>query len=78
MELCRPVLEGSLLSEPASVQQIADALVVTQSAVKKHLVRLYDKFGLSDDANRRRGRLAGEAVRRGAVTIRALRQRDAT
>jgi DNA-binding transcriptional ArsR family regulator len=74
LELCRPVLEGSLLSEPATVQEIADALVVTASAVKKHLGRLYDKFGLDDNAQRRRGRLAAEAIRRGAVTLRGLRQ----
>jgi DNA-binding CsgD family transcriptional regulator len=74
VELCRPVLEGSLLSEPASVQEIAHALVVTVSAVKKHLGRLYDKFGLEDATQRRRGRLAAEAIRRGAVTLRGLRQ----
>jgi predicted component of type VI protein secretion system len=78
LELCRPVLEGSLLTEPASVQQIADALVVTPSAVKKHLVRLYDKFGLEDNGRRKRGRLAGEAIRRGSVSAAALRQHRAS
>jgi hypothetical protein len=46
---------------------------VTDSAVKKHLGRLFDKFGLDGPRARRRGRLAGEAVRSGAVTLNDLR-----
>jgi DNA-binding CsgD family transcriptional regulator len=69
VELCRPALTGSMLSEPATLREIAEALVVTESAVKKHLGRLYDKFGLFDDGDRRRGRLAAEAIRSGAVGI---------
>jgi predicted component of type VI protein secretion system len=71
--LCRPLLAGSMLSEPASTRQIASELVVTDSAVKKHLLRLYDKFELYETENRRRGRLAHEAIRRGAVTLADLR-----
>jgi predicted component of type VI protein secretion system len=71
--LCRPMLAGSMLSEPASTRQIASDLVVTESAVKKHLLRLYDKFELYETENRRRGRLAHEAIRRGAVTLAHLR-----
>jgi hypothetical protein len=41
---------------------------VSDSAVKKMLGRLYDKFGLNDDA-RRRGRLASDAFARGAVSL---------
>jgi hypothetical protein len=66
--LCRPVLEGSLLSEPASVRDIAAALLVSDSAVKKLLARLYDKFALYDE-DRRRGRLAADAMMRGAVSL---------
>jgi pSer/pThr/pTyr-binding forkhead associated (FHA) protein len=73
LALCRPVLSGSVLSDPPSVRDVASELVITESAVKKHLGRLYDKFDLYDD-DRRRGRLAHEAVRRGAVTLADLRK----
>jgi DNA-binding NarL/FixJ family response regulator len=56
------------------VREIADALVVTESAVKKMLARLYDKFGLHE-GDRRRGRLVAEALARGAVTAASLRDR---
>jgi DNA-binding CsgD family transcriptional regulator len=65
--LCRPVLERSLMSEPASIRGIAAELVISESTVKKHLTRIYDKFGILDPDQRRRGRLVTEAVRRGAV-----------
>jgi DNA-binding NarL/FixJ family response regulator len=71
--LCRPVLSGNLLTEPASVRAIAAEVFLTDSAVKKHLVRLYDKFNLHDDDGRRRGRLANEAIKRRAVTLGDLR-----
>jgi DNA-binding CsgD family transcriptional regulator len=72
--LCRTVLGGAAFTEPASIREIADALVVSEAAVKQHLVHLYDKFGISDGGERRRVRLANEALRRGAVTIAQLRQ----
>ncbi|MFV2102055.1 FHA domain-containing protein [Micromonospora sp. LOL_024] len=66
--LCRPYLVGGTpFPEPSTVRAIAVALHVTESAVKKHLSRLYDKFGLTGNDDRRRPRLAGEAVRRGAT-----------
>jgi DNA-binding CsgD family transcriptional regulator len=71
--LCRPVLGGDVFTEPATVRQVAAALVVTETAVKQHLLRLYDKFGLHGEGERRRARLANEAVRRGAVTVASLR-----
>lgn len=74
LALCGPLGEGSLLTEPASVAAIAAELYLTESAVKKHLANLYDKFGLYDD-ERRRGRLANEAVTRGAVNVAELRRR---
>lgn len=66
--LCAPIVRGSIVSEPASVRDMAAALVVSESAIKKLLARLYDKFGLHDLA-RRRGALAVEALRRGAVAL---------
>lgn len=71
--LCRPVLSGDLFTEPASTRDVAAALFVSEAAVKQHLLRLYDKFGLIKDGERRRARLANEAVRRGAVSIADLR-----
>ncbi len=68
VELCRPVLMRDLLSEPAPIRRIAAELVISESAVKKHLGRLYDKFGIHETEERRRGRLVADAVRRGAVS----------
>jgi DNA-binding CsgD family transcriptional regulator len=67
--LCRPVLERTLLNEPASIRSIATELVISESAVKKHLGRLYDKFEIHEQDERRRGRLVSDAIRRGAVTL---------
>jgi DNA-binding CsgD family transcriptional regulator len=75
--LCRTVLDGAAFTEPASIREIADALVVSEAAVKQHLGHLYDKFGVHGGGERRRVRLANEALRRGAVTITDLRQADA-
>ncbi|SBT63260.1 FHA domain-containing protein [Micromonospora sediminicola] len=66
--LCRPYSDGGLaFTEPPSVRVLAGALGVSESAVKKHLTRLYDKFDLVSNDDRRRARLAAEAVRRGAT-----------
>jgi DNA-binding CsgD family transcriptional regulator len=75
--LCRTVLDGAAFTEPASIREIAEALVVSEAAVKQHLGHLYDKFGVHGGGERRRVRLANEALRRGAVTITDLRQADA-
>jgi predicted component of type VI protein secretion system len=71
--LCRPVLSADLFTEPASIRAIAQQLVVTEAAVKQHLLRLYDKFRVYEPGERRRVRLANEAIRRGAVTLADLR-----
>jgi hypothetical protein len=71
--LCRPVLSADLFTEPASIRQVAGELVVTEAAVKQHLLRLYDKFRVYEPGERRRVRLANEAIRRGAVTLADLR-----
>jgi DNA-binding CsgD family transcriptional regulator len=72
--LCRTVLGGAAFTEPASIREIADALVVTEAAVKQHLAHLHDKFGIHGGGERRRVRLANEALRRGAVTMAGLRE----
>jgi len=66
--LCRPyVAGGSAFPEPPAVRFLATTLGVSESAVKKHLTRLYDKFGLVTNDDRRRSQLAAEAVRRGVA-----------
>src|SRR5215207_5239876 len=67
--LCRPVLDQSVFTEPASVREIAGTLVVSEAAVKQHLLHLYDKFGITGTGERRRLRLAKEAINRGAVGL---------
>jgi FHA domain len=71
--LCRPLLDRDMFTEPASTRTIADELVITQAAVKQHLVNLYDKFGVPSGDSNRRARLANEALRRGAVSLTQLR-----
>jgi DNA-binding CsgD family transcriptional regulator len=67
-----PARSGELFSEPSSTREMAEALCVSEAAVKQHLVHLYDKFGI-DEGERRRGRLANEALRRGAIRLSELR-----
>jgi FHA domain-containing protein len=67
--LCRPVLSRNLYTDPATIRAMAAELVISESAVKKHLGRLYDKFEIHEPDERRRGRLVGEAIRRGAVGL---------
>ncbi len=66
VELCRPFSTGGAFSEPATVHEIALALVVTDPAVKHHLANLYDKFEIAEGP-RRRARLANAALTTGAV-----------
>jgi hypothetical protein len=73
MALCRPLVAGDVFTEPASIKEIAKELFVTEAAVKQHLAHLYDKFGLHDTSERRRVRLANEALHRGSVTLGDLR-----
>jgi hypothetical protein len=74
--LCRPLLDRDLFTEPATVKEIAAELVVSEAAVKQHLVNLYGKFGLHDTVPHRRSRLANEALRRAAVSLTELRRPD--
>ena len=66
--LCRPALSDEAFVAPATAREIAADLVVTEAAVKQHLLRLYQKFRIPEGTNRR-VRLANEVV--------ALRSRPA-
>jgi pSer/pThr/pTyr-binding forkhead associated (FHA) protein len=73
--LCRPLLTGDAFTEPASTRAIAAELVVSEAAVKQHLSRLYVKFDVAAESERRRAQLANAAVARGAVNLGDLRPR---
>lgn len=64
--LCRPALSDEAFVAPATAREIADDLVVTEAAVKQHLLRLYQKFRIPEGINRRT-RLANEVVALGLV-----------
>ena len=51
---------------PATAKEVAEELVVTEAAVKQHLLRLYAKFRIPEGGNRR-GRLANEVIALGIV-----------
>jgi hypothetical protein len=64
--LCRPALSDEAFATPATAHDIASDLVVTEAAVKQHLLRLYQKFRIPEGTNRRT-RLANEVVALGLV-----------
>jgi hypothetical protein len=64
--LCRPALSDEAFAMPATAHEIATDLVVTEAAVKQHLLRLYQKFRVPEGPNRRT-RLANEVVALGLV-----------
>jgi hypothetical protein len=64
--LCRPALSDDAFVAPATAREIAADLVVTEAAVKQHLLRLYQKFRIAGGLNRRI-RLANEVVALGLV-----------
>ena len=64
--LCRPALRHEAFVAPATAKDVADELVVTEAAVKQHLLRLYQKFRIPEGGNRR-GRLANEVIALGVV-----------
>lgn len=74
--LCTPLLAGSFFTAPASVGEIAEAMVVGEPAIRQHLVRLYDKFAIH--GGERRLRLANEAISRGAVSLTDLHPSERT
>jgi hypothetical protein len=59
--LCRPSMSDDAFVTPATAREIAADLVVTEAAVKQHLLRLYSKLKIAEGQNRRT-RLANEAV----------------
>ena len=71
--LCRPLSSSDPFKQPASIRAIAKELVVTDAAVKQHLLHLYDKFELDRDAENRRIVLANQAIQRGVVSPEELR-----
>jgi hypothetical protein len=64
--LCRPALQQDAFVAPSTARDIADELVVTEAAVKQHLLRLYQKFRIAEGVNRR-ARLANEVISAGVV-----------
>jgi hypothetical protein len=64
--LCGPALSDEAFATPATAHEIAADLVVTEAAVKQHLLRLYQKFRVPEGTNRRT-RLANEVVALGIV-----------
>lgn len=64
--LCRPALLQEAFVAPATARDVADELVVTEAAVKQHLLRLYAKFRIVEGVNRR-ARLANEVISSGVV-----------
>jgi hypothetical protein len=66
VSLCRPALSDDAFVTPASPREIARDMVVSEAAVKQHLVRLYQKFRIPAGTNRRT-RLANEVIALGLV-----------
>ena len=73
MALCRPMFSGDVFTEPASIREIARELVISDAAVNQHLLHLYDKFDIRKSTDRRRVRLANDALRRNVVRVADLR-----
>lgn len=64
--LCQPALSDEAFVAPATAREIAADLVVTEAAVKQHLLRLYQKLRINEGLNRR-VRLANEVMALGLV-----------
>jgi tetratricopeptide (TPR) repeat protein len=65
LALCRPLASDRPVAMPATVREIATELVVTEAAIKQHLLNLYDKFDVSEGPESRRIALARQVVLRG-------------
>jgi tetratricopeptide (TPR) repeat protein len=67
--LCAPLSGGTAFVEPASIRDMADALGVSDAAIKQHLLTLYDKFQIPEGEERRRTQLANRVVEAGVITL---------
>jgi hypothetical protein len=66
ISLCRPALSDDAFITPATAKEIAGDMVVTEAAIKQHLLRLYVKFRVPEGTNRR-ARLANLVISLGLV-----------
>jgi hypothetical protein len=64
--LCKPALSDEAFVLPSTAREIADDLVVTEAAIKQHLLRLYQKLHIPEGPNRRT-RLANQVIALGLV-----------
>lgn len=64
--LCLPLMEGDAFTPPANVASMAAQLFVTESAIKQHLGRIFNKFAIPEGRDRR-VLLANDALQRGVV-----------
>lgn len=69
LAIMRPLVAGGPFGEPVSTSDIARALWVSDTAVKRHLVQLYRKFGIDGRGSSRLVRLASAALQCGAVSM---------
>ncbi len=66
ISLCRPALSDDPFITPATAREIASDMVVSEAAVKQHLLRLYVKLRVPEGTNRR-ARLANLVISLGLV-----------
>jgi pSer/pThr/pTyr-binding forkhead associated (FHA) protein len=69
LAVMRPLVAGGPFGQAASTSDIARALWVSDAAIKRHLARLYRKFGIDGRGTSRLVRLASAALQRGAVSM---------
>ena len=67
ISLCAPNPSGGVFTVPPTVREIAADLAVTDAAVKQHLRKLYQKFGVPAGPHRRT-RLANAVVASGLLS----------
>ena len=74
LAIMRPLVAGGPFGQPVSTSDIARALWVTDTAVKRHLIQLYRKFGIDGRGASRLVRLASAALQCGAVSMAEVRR----
>ncbi|MFL5893830.1 MAG: FHA domain-containing protein [Thermoleophilaceae bacterium] len=71
--LCRPFRTSGSFATPATNREIADELFLSVDAVKDHLRKLFQKFGIGEVAqNQKRAQLVWRAFQTGIVNARDL------